>query len=43
LDRAHRPQARLQPLVRIFTSDADGANRKNVTKGYQADWQPVVG
>ncbi len=28
---------------RIFTSDANGANRKNVTKGYQADWQPAFG
>ena len=27
----------------IFTSDADGANRTRVTRGYQADWQPVVG
>ena len=27
----------------IFTANANGANRKRLTKGYQADWQPVFG
>ena len=28
---------------RIYTSDADGTHRKDVTSGYYPDWQPVFG
>ncbi len=33
----------LSHYSRIYTSDANGAHRRNITNGYYPDWQPVFG